>query len=148
MDSSGEKKVIEFSLPYPPSVNHYYDRSKDGKVFLKKKVKEYREFVLWSLKNKILYSFGKKLVRMEIHIYHPDRRERDLDNTLKCIFDTIQLLGVYERDSQIKMFLVMFKGIIKNGRVDIIMQELGLIEQFKMATQSVFNKICSWCSHD
>ena len=41
-------------------------------------------------------------VSVEIDLYPPDRRRRDIDNPLKCLLDSMTHAGVYEDDSQIK----------------------------------------------
>jgi len=40
-------------------------------------------------------------VELELEIYPPDYRRRDLDNTLKALLDSLQAGGTYGDDSQI-----------------------------------------------
>ena len=54
----------------------------------------------------ITYKYGSEIGREKVAItiaaFPPDRRRRDLDNILKCLFDSLQHAGVFEDDSQIK----------------------------------------------
>lgn len=116
-------KIAEFTLPYPPSVNHYYSRSSKG-VFINKAARLYREEVVLTLKNKITEKFGDDLVQVELHIHSPDKRKRDIDNILKCVLDVIQMMGVYNDDSQIAVLLVRKMEIVKKGKVFAIIQNM------------------------
>lgn len=136
---SNSKNRIEFELPYPPSINNYYGRYKN-RTFLKKEVRDYRDTVLISLKNR-LETFGDKKVIAEIDLYRPDRRRRDIDNVLKCVLDIGQLLGVYDDDSQVVTMLVSKKEIIKPGKVSV---RIFLYEReyvYIRVTQKIFNII-------
>src|SRR5882757_4201655 len=98
--------MLQFNLPYPPSVNHYYLRTKSG-VVINAKGKAYRELIYYTLRQCI--GIDKKSsqmplngdLRVEILIYPPDARKRDMDNIKKALFDALQHAGLYKDDSQI-----------------------------------------------
>jgi Holliday junction resolvase len=119
-----EKGIVRLTLPYPPSVNHYYSRTTRG-VFINKSVRLYREEVLLTCKNQVKESFFGDAVKMEIYLYCPDKRKRDIDNILKCTLDVIQMLGVYIDDNQISKLSVIRKPIIKNGKIHAIIERLS-----------------------
>jgi crossover junction endodeoxyribonuclease RusA len=90
---------MEFELPYPPSVNHYY-RHVGPRVLISRAGRKYRETVI-----SLLRSRGTKPlsggIELFLEAYPPDRRRRDLDNLLKCVLDSLQHAGAYHDDSQI-----------------------------------------------
>ncbi len=110
--------VVRLSLPYPPSVNHYYRRvgpktliSRDGRLF--------RERVLSLLVVKRLATFGGSIA-VRVEVYPPDGRRRDLDNILKSLLDALQHGGVYRDDSQIvRLVIEKRESDPPNGRVEI-----------------------------
>jgi crossover junction endodeoxyribonuclease RusA len=92
--------MIEFTLPWPPSVNTYW-RNFDGRMIISAKGREYREEVgdQIMLQKKACHFAGK--LRVVIEAWRPDKRRRDLDNLLKATLDGLAHAGVYEDDSQI-----------------------------------------------
>lgn len=95
----------ELFLEYPPSVNTYW-RNVRGRTILSKKAKEYSDSVLCSAWDCGISKTISDNVFVEIDLYPPDRRKRDLDNTLKAIFDGLQKSGVISDDSIIKKIMV------------------------------------------
>lgn len=94
---------IELVLPWPPSVNHYYKRTKAGKVFISDKGKKYRLSVLEVIASIGNPSFGSANVTVEVEAFPPDNRKRDLDNIAgKALFDALQHACIYDDDRQIK----------------------------------------------
>lgn len=92
--------MIEFTLPWPPSVNTYW-RNFNGRMIISAKGREYRETVGDQMTlQKMVYRFSGPL-RVVIEAYRPDKRRRDLDNLLKATLDGLAHAGVYEDDSQI-----------------------------------------------
>ena len=61
---------------------------------------------------------------VSILAYPPDRRRRDLDNTLKAPLDVLARCGVYEDDSQIARLLIERMAVSKPGRLVIEIVEL------------------------
>jgi crossover junction endodeoxyribonuclease RusA len=80
--------TITIRLPWPPSVNHYYGRSRRGRVFLKPAGRMYRKRVasiLGRMGNPRLDGF----VSIHLLAAPPDRRRRDLDNIRKAAWDAL-----------------------------------------------------------
>lgn len=59
-------------------------------------------------------------VYMEIDCYPPDRRERDLDNLLKGLWDSLKHARVIQNDNLIRDFRMGFKDVQRGGRVHVI----------------------------
>jgi len=56
---------------------------------------------------------------VEIILFPPDARRRDIDNYNKALFDALTHAGVWEDDSQVKRMLVEWGPVTKKGRVEI-----------------------------
>lgn len=115
--------TLQFSLPWPPSINHYWRHTKNGH-YISNEGKSYRELVLYSLiKQNGMY---KKEFRLSVDIeaYPPDKRKRDLDNVLKSLLDALQHAGVYEDDSQIDRLSIARKTPL-DGIVKITIQSIN-----------------------
>jgi crossover junction endodeoxyribonuclease RusA len=119
---------MRFAVPYPPSLNTYY-RIYQGRILLSEKARAYLndfKYALWGCS-----WYRKELLKMPfmeelevcIEVYPPDKRKRDLDNTLKCLLDSMQKCGIYKDDSQIARLNVIRKEIIINGKVEIVITE-------------------------
>ena len=111
---------IAYQLPYPPSLNHMYMRTKRG-VILNDKARSYREDVISTIGKG--HTTLKQDLAMRVYLYMPDKRKRDIDNPAKAIFDSLTHAGVYADDSQIKRLLIEHKGVESPGRVVVIISE-------------------------
>lgn len=116
------KQRIEIQIPYPPSVNHLYGQ-RGNRRFIKKKGVEFFEKVKEIVSQKVFAQFLGD-VSVTAHLYPPDRRKRDIDNTLKAILDSLQKAGVYKNDNQVKQLFVARINAVKGGRVDLIVEEM------------------------
>ncbi len=110
---------MRLTLPWPPSVNHYYRRV-GPRTLISRKGREYRREVCGLLAqggNHEPPTTGRIALAMDA--FPPDRRRRDLDNLLKAAQDSLAHGGVYEDDSQIDLLAVRRRDPVKNGRVQI-----------------------------
>ena len=60
---------------------------------------------------------------MEIALYPPDRRKRDIDNVLKPTLDALQKAGVYKDDSQIVRLNVSKESPVKGGYMALTIRQ-------------------------
>ena len=65
------------------------------------------------------YATLKDRLSVEITLYPPDRRKRDLDNYLKGTLDALTHAGLWEDDSQIDTLSIQRGLVVKNGYVDV-----------------------------
>ena len=100
--------ILDVELPYPPSTNHYW-RQFRGRAIISREGRLYRQRVHDILLAKIDRPADGPLT-CTIALRPPDRRRRDLDNTLKPMLDALQHASVYEDDSQIKDLRVFWSG--------------------------------------
>lgn len=91
--------MIEFELPFPPSVNHYYRRV-GHRTLISREGRRFRERVCALLAGAGVSPLDGPLV-LQIEVYPPDRRTRDIDNVQKSLLDALEQGGLYGDDSQI-----------------------------------------------
>ena len=116
-------KTIKISLPYPPTVNHYWGQL-GSKKFLGKKGKEFREEVIIAVYNARQVALNGRL-HMEVYLYPPDNRKRDVDNVLKPLLDALEHAKVYENDSQIDKLCITRMEVVKGGMCDVVISQLN-----------------------
>lgn len=96
---------FEATLPWPPTVNTYYRHKVFGKlatVYVSQEGKAYRKAVNLCLMQHGIKTYAlEQDLRVEIEVYPPDRRKRDLDNLLKSLLDSLTHAEVWKDDSQI-----------------------------------------------
>ncbi|MDF3665279.1 RusA family crossover junction endodeoxyribonuclease, partial [Enterobacter hormaechei] len=56
---------------------------------------------------------------VEILLFPPDARRRDIDNYNKALFDALTHAGIWEDDSQVQRMLVEWGPKVPGGRVEI-----------------------------
>lgn len=109
--------TFELTLPYPPSVNHYWRAfmRSTGRIdfALGARGKTFRRTVATHV---MLAKSQAKEQRVKLplrgplflhaFVYPPDKRKRDLDNILKALLDALQHTGVIEDDGDISLILV------------------------------------------
>lgn len=108
--------MIELTLPYPPTVNHYFGYAR-GRVYLKAKGKEYRQAVVDQIELQLdeLKTITEPC-KVRIEAWMPDRRTRDLDNICKALLDALTKAGVWEDDSLIDD-LRIYRARDENGNL-------------------------------
>mgnify|MGYP000861819304 FL=1 len=111
----------EFELPWPPSINHYY-RNVRGRTIISREGREYRERVGWILRQAHVRQLLKN-VHLQVELYPPDKRRRDIDNVQKALWDALQDGGLYKDDSQIKCFECRMRKPMPPGLVIIRVKE-------------------------
>lgn len=114
---------FSFSMPYPPSVNQIWRRSKFS-TYLSKVGRDYyvRAVLQISAAFKAPTLMGRLCVAVKI--YPPDRRKRDVDNILKATFDACTRAKVWGDDSQIEKLLIERCAVEKGGRIEILIEEI------------------------
>jgi len=105
---------MAFTLPYPPSVNHYW-RMWRGRMVVSREGRRYRERVAATLAALGVWPLDGPLV-VEIELYPPDRRRRDVDNTQKPLLDALEKGGAYHNDCQIVRLLTEKRDPVRGGR--------------------------------
>lgn len=117
--------MIAMTLPWPPSVNHLYGNNGRGGRYLKSAGVQFKAHVA-GLVADAGYQTIMGPVMLYVVAFMPDRRKRDLDNTLKILCDSLTEAGVYEDDSLIDMLLIeRHKERIKGGMLKILVMAIN-----------------------
>ena len=95
---------VELELPFPPSLNHYY-RHVGSRVLISRDGRKYRESVT-AIARRTGHAKFTCPVQVELDLYPPDNRRRDIDNSEKSLLDALTCAGVYEDDSLIQKLTV------------------------------------------
>lgn len=95
--------MTELHLPYPPSANRLWRKSRHG-MYRDKKYQQWLEDAAKAARDQRPGAvFGR--YKLSIQAVRPDRRKRDLDNLLKATSDLLVSVGVIEDDSDCDMIV-------------------------------------------
>jgi len=115
------KHAHTLELPYPPSVNHYWRRV-GARTLISREGRRYRAHVASILAlQRVRPVAGELDVRVTVH--PPDRRRRDLDNTMKALLDALEYGGAYGDDFQIDHLDIWRGDVVPDGKVVVHIKE-------------------------
>lgn len=113
---------VSFRLPWPPTINSYWIRSRHG-IYLSERGKQFREVSVEIIKG---LGMVQSLDRLAIYIglSPPCRRKRDVDNHLKAILDAIEHAGIIGDDEQFDDLRVRRLARVAGGHADVTISPL------------------------
>lgn len=106
--------MLQLELPYPPTVNTYWRRV-GAKTLISKKGRQFRSAVEAIIFPMRLKKLSGELV-VEVDVFPPDKRRRDIDNISKALLDSLEHAGVYDDDSQIRRLTIERQMNVAGGR--------------------------------
>ena len=115
---------LVIQIPWPPSANTYY-RHVGHKILISKKGRAYQKAIQVQAMVEHWERFFRCRLSITILACPPDRRRRDLDNTQKVIFDSLQNAGIYDDDEQIDFFSIERKEVEKPGKVILKIERIN-----------------------
>ena len=116
---------MKLTLPFPPSVNTYWRAPNSGPLkgrhLISAKGRAYQSAACAAIIEQLrrLPKPSNSPASVEIVLFPPDARRRDIDNYNKALFDALTHAGVWEDDSQVKRMLVEWGPQVAGGRVEI-----------------------------
>jgi len=114
--------VIEFELPYPPSINHYWRRV-GYRTLISREGRRFRQEVVATLAAmNVQPATGDVAVNIVVH--PPDRRRRDIDNVIKALLDALEHGGAYADDGQIVDLSIKKRHPIAGGKTVVCIEEV------------------------
>jgi crossover junction endodeoxyribonuclease RusA len=128
-----EENIILW-LPWPPTVNSYYKAVRSA-IYLSSKGRKYKETVEELVNEQAADIKLDMKLFVEVWLFPPDRRERDVDNYMKALLDAITHSGLWENDALIDQ-LHIYRGEVGSGKVRIEICEAGPLmkEDYKTET--------------
>lgn len=117
-------RVLEIALPFPPSVNHYWLHTRQGKHYISDEGKRYQSKVFMACMAEIPFT---QAVEISVEVTMPDNRARDLDNLWKVLLDSLTKAKIIEDDCWQKLPSITMKavGVSKtNAGVVVTIKEL------------------------
>ena len=113
--------TLHFDLPYPPSVNHYWRRV-GARTLISRAGRAFRERVCSLLAARRIDPLDGPLA-VQIEIFPPDHRRRDIDNLQKALLDALQHGGAYHDDSQIVSLCITKCEVVPDGRTLVTIEK-------------------------
>jgi crossover junction endodeoxyribonuclease RusA len=96
-----------------------------GRRFPNKKAVDYKIKVQDIVIDQQARKYGSSPISLQIWVYPPDRRKRDISNIIKIVEDSLQDAGIYDDDFQINLLVVERGKILKGGKVTVIIDEIN-----------------------
>jgi len=115
--------MLEVELPYPPSINHYWRRV-GHKTLISREGRRFRASVVAILAAMRLQPLAGDLT-VEVEVYPPDRRRRDIDNVQKALLDALAHGGAYADDSQVVRLEITKREAVAGGKTVVRIREAG-----------------------
>ncbi|MCL6745098.1 RusA family crossover junction endodeoxyribonuclease [Kosakonia sp. R1.Fl] len=116
---------MKLILPFPPSVNTYWRAPNKGPLkgrhLISAAGRKYQSAACAAIIEQLrrLPKPSTALAAVEITLFPPDERLRDIDNYCKALLDSLTHAGVWEDDSQVKRLLVEWGPVQQGGMVEI-----------------------------
>ena len=103
--------MYELYIPYPPTINSYYVKTRNG-IFISTKGRRFRDDVAEAVIQQLPTVSITYKVLIEIVLYPPDKRKRDIDNCSKAILDSLTKCGLWDDDVLVDQ-LFIYRGMIQ-----------------------------------
>ena len=120
------------TLPFPPSVNHYWRHVVMGKrvaTLISAPGRKYTTAVLAEvLRQKAVLRIHNH-VAVTIMLHAPDKRRRDVDNYAKSLLDSLVKANVLEDDSLIRDLRLVWGDILSGGKAVVTIREIAQATQ-------------------
>ena len=112
-------------LPFPPSVNTYWRAPNSGPLkgrhLISAKGRAFQSAACAAIIEQLRRqpNPSSEAAAVDIVLFPPDKRRRDIDNYNKALFDALTHAGVWEDDSQVQRMQVEWGPVTPGGKVDI-----------------------------
>ena len=118
---------LTITLPFPPSVNHYWRHVVMGKrvtTLISAPGRKYSAAVQGEV---LLQKAARRInshVAMTVLLHAPDRRRRDVDNYAKALLDSLVEAKVLEDDSLIRDLRMVWGDVVPGGKAVVTIRKM------------------------
>jgi crossover junction endodeoxyribonuclease RusA len=116
--------ATKLELPWPPSVNHYWRRNPRGGNYISAEGKTYLQHVALLMRQARVKPVEGP-VSFKVRLHPPNRKRRDLDNSLKVLIDAVAKGGALGDDFQIKHIEASMLDVVPDGHATVTIEPLG-----------------------
>ena len=109
---------IALTLPWPPSVNHYWGQ-RGHRKYITARGLAFREQVAESVAESGAHA-GTGRLSVFVSLFQPTRRKCDIDNYMKALIDALQHAGLFEDDEQIDRLEIVRMPPTKGGKCCVV----------------------------
>lgn len=113
MDELSDQKEFNMILPWPCTVNHYHlpimGYGKNGQKFpmatIGPQARKYKKLIVATIKDKLgtlTEPLFWEFIGISVYFFPPDKRQRDIDNYPKGVFDGLVAAYILKDDELIK----------------------------------------------
>ena len=117
---------MKLTLPWPPSINHYWRARNAGKFikfYISDDAQKFRQQTIRAVSD---WDMMLGPLSMRIFAYPPDRKARDVDNLLKAPMDALEHGGVFENDSQVEeLYIRKMREPAPPGRIELSISQMA-----------------------
>lgn len=113
--------MINLTLPYPPSANRYWRKTKTGRVYVSPEAESYKNEVFFRTVKKRLHPFNGNVV-LSMTFYRP-QKSGDLSNRIKVLEDALQGIA-YNDDKQVVELHAYRNDDKHDPRVEVTITEI------------------------
>lgn len=119
-----EVAPLLLELPYPPTINTYWQFLPTVGAVISAEGKRYRRDVgALVMAARCAHYFGKRRLAVEILAFPPDRMARDLDNLNKALLDALEAAAVFDNDAQVDDLRIRRAAPTRGGLVQVRIAE-------------------------
>lgn len=116
------------TLPLGPTINHYYQRNKNGGVRISQAGQDFRWEVARAVREAKMPTI-KGRVCMVVRVYPRSKAKTDISNRIKPLEDALQAAGAFLNDEQIDDERVLRGGVVSGGRIEVLIGEIDHVEK-------------------
>jgi len=131
------KDDIILYLPWPATVNDYYGTNAYGARFIKKKARAFREVCENAIREQFPHISLSDRLLVEVVLFPPDRRKRDLDNYMKGLLDGCTQGQLWVDDSIIDQLFIYRGEPVSGGCVRVEIGPAGPVVKLDVARAQV-----------
>lgn len=110
-------RVYSFEVPFPPSTNTYWRHVMTQgrpRTLISKRGRAYRDVIKQAVYTQVRsrsFVTIRDAVHMEIDLFPPDRRRRDVDNYCKALLDALTHAGFWADDSLVERLTISRRAV-------------------------------------